>query len=200
MDVTCKNCNAVVEVTDENLFGKDVDCPNCGEVIFIPLPEPVEEPPPLPVKPPHLPDKKLKTKDYPITTRCPFCREEIILGAVKCKHCHSILVSHEVINNRIKHNRIKHNRIKHNSKTSPLFNVSIVFIVVCIILIIVTILAYSEKGSTFKTKEDILSEYHSRGEFRGYTDPDQLEKDMKILEKRGSKGAGGVARELEQGQ
>jgi hypothetical protein len=29
------------------------------------------------------------------TTRCPFCKEPISIGAIRCKHCHADLVSRE---------------------------------------------------------------------------------------------------------
>jgi len=29
------------------------------------------------------------------TTRCPYCKEQIAEGAVRCKHCHADLVKHE---------------------------------------------------------------------------------------------------------
>jgi hypothetical protein len=29
------------------------------------------------------------------TTKCPFCKEPIAAGAIRCKHCHADLVKHD---------------------------------------------------------------------------------------------------------
>jgi len=73
------------------MLGETIECPSCNGSIELPKPDsqPAPEPPPSePQAPapstPSAPTQK-QTKD------CPFCGEEILATAMKCKHCGEFL-------------------------------------------------------------------------------------------------------------
>ncbi len=71
----CPRCGQSLEAP-EDMLGETIDCPSCNQSITIPAPqEPASPPPPIPKQ----------------TKQCPFCAEEILVSAVKCKHCGEFL-------------------------------------------------------------------------------------------------------------
>jgi membrane protein YdbS with pleckstrin-like domain len=71
----CPHCQQHIEAPEE-VLGVTVNCPTCQGAITVPKPGVVQSPPPVPPK--H-------------TKVCPFCGEEILAVAVKCKHCGEFL-------------------------------------------------------------------------------------------------------------
>ncbi len=76
----CPECGGNLSV-DENGAGMTVPCPLCSKRIRIPRPQKTPATPP----PPPLTAKQKETID------CPFCGEEILATAIKCKHCGEFL-------------------------------------------------------------------------------------------------------------
>lgn len=89
MKVYCPHCETTLEAPEE-FYGKLVQCSECDNELSI-----SEEnfKPTMEDKPQMPPSPKSRTK---ITNRksepglkvCPFCHENVLAGAVKCKHCH----------------------------------------------------------------------------------------------------------------
>lgn len=67
----CPHCKQPLEAPEE-MRGQPIDCPSCNKAFTIPTPT---APPP----------------QSPATKACPFCGEEILSQAKKCKHCGEIL-------------------------------------------------------------------------------------------------------------
>ena len=86
---TCPDCEQPLEAPAD-MAGESIDCPSCANTLDIPLPiaefvdHSVPEPEPIPADPPPLPPA-------PSVRACPFCAEEILATAVKCKHCGEFL-------------------------------------------------------------------------------------------------------------
>jgi len=77
--INCPHCGALLEASDEHI-GLSVQCPSCSEAIQVSEPSEPQPPSISEVTPP-----KQQTKD------CPYCGEEILAKAKKCKHCGEIL-------------------------------------------------------------------------------------------------------------
>lgn len=77
----CPHCEQSLEAPEE-MLGQTIECPSCHGSIELskPEPQPQPEPTPEPAPPP-----KPETKD------CPYCSEQILAKAKKCKHCGEIL-------------------------------------------------------------------------------------------------------------
>ena len=101
LDINCPHCQQELEIPPE-MFGDNFDCPSCNGHIQLRQRQPKLKPRApnkftsilkqkseqaiKPSEPPSLPaEPSSKTKS------CPFCGEEILSIAVKCKHCHSDL-------------------------------------------------------------------------------------------------------------
>ena len=85
-DITfsCPHCKQSLDIPEE-MLGQAVACPACNGSIQLPEPEPRPAPAPPPPEPePRLPQKP-ETKD------CPYCGEDILAKARKCKHCGEFL-------------------------------------------------------------------------------------------------------------
>jgi membrane protein YdbS with pleckstrin-like domain len=79
LKLNCPHCEQSLELPDE-LLGQAIECPSCEGTIQLPDPDPV-----APEKePPAQPTNKQKME-------CPFCSEEILAAARKCKHCGEFL-------------------------------------------------------------------------------------------------------------
>jgi len=72
----CPHCQQSLEAPEE-MLGQQINCPSCNGAITLPNPESKQTatPPPPP----------------PQTRVCPYCGEEILPSAVKCKHCGEFL-------------------------------------------------------------------------------------------------------------
>lgn len=84
--VTCPGCGKSINAPD-HAAGRTGTCNDCGTSIAIPettTPD-AEAVVPSFSTPPPLPPQA------PSSQPCPFCREPILLGARKCKHCGEIL-------------------------------------------------------------------------------------------------------------
>jgi hypothetical protein len=87
MEITCPNCQMTL-LADECHFGENIECPECDEKIYIPLPENTEETP-------------TSGQDAMIKTFCPKCEAELIVPQntlkkqVECYECNeAILLQH----------------------------------------------------------------------------------------------------------
>lgn len=73
----CPHCKQSLEAPEE-MLGQQINCPSCNGAIKLPNPQPKK-----PTVVPSQPTKQTKA--------CPFCGEEILSTAVKCKHCGEFL-------------------------------------------------------------------------------------------------------------
>lgn len=77
---SCPHCKQSLEIPEE-MLGRTVECPACNGSIQLPEPEPS----PAPAPPPPEPEPQLPPS--PETRDCPYCGEEVLAKAKKCKHC-----------------------------------------------------------------------------------------------------------------
>jgi len=89
MKFNCPHCEQPLEVPEE-MLGDTIECPSCNGSIQLPKPEYQPEPDSLvelqtPMQQPPSAPPQRQTKD------CPFCGEEILASARKCKHCGEFL-------------------------------------------------------------------------------------------------------------
>jgi DNA-directed RNA polymerase subunit RPC12/RpoP len=81
--VVCSNCSGKLKVPD-NLVGRSVKCPRCSTAIKVPgkatAPPARQEPEPEDLAP-------VEQASTQATQDCPFCGEQILTKAKKCKHC-----------------------------------------------------------------------------------------------------------------
>ena len=71
----CPHCKQSIEAPEE-MLGQQINCPSCNGTISLPDPPARQSVPPPPQKQ---------------TRACPFCGEEILTSAIKCKHCGEFL-------------------------------------------------------------------------------------------------------------
>ncbi len=71
----CPHCKQSLEAPPD-MLGQLIDCPSCSQSIEVQMAKPPLSTPPPPQK---------------LTRACPFCSEEILMTARKCKHCGEIL-------------------------------------------------------------------------------------------------------------
>lgn len=96
--IVCPGCSQQLDVP-EDLLGQIVECPSCNQSIQLPEPEP--SPAPSTPSKQKMVFRKPSKKTFSFgrtsssqgnkTKACPFCGEEILSVAVKCKHCGSDL-------------------------------------------------------------------------------------------------------------
>jgi len=71
----CPHCGQWLEAPQE-MMGEAIDCPSCNGSIELPKPAAQSE---------------TETPPEPETKDCPYCGEQILTKAKKCKHCGEIL-------------------------------------------------------------------------------------------------------------
>ena len=72
----CPHCKQSLEAPEE-ILGQRINCPSCNGAIDLPNPPRTVTAPPPP--------------QQPQTRACPFCGEQILSSAIKCKHCGEFL-------------------------------------------------------------------------------------------------------------
>lgn len=100
--VECPNCKSQLKAPDE-AAGRTAKCKKCGSSVKIPSPTTVAKPADkvmiatrnveIAVLPPNPPSRAnaITVPAQPQMTACPFCGEDVLLNAKKCKHCGEIL-------------------------------------------------------------------------------------------------------------
>lgn len=87
----CPHCEQSLEAPEE-MLGQTIECPSCNGSIELPKPEPQLEPEPTPEPtPPPEPEPEPAPPPKPEMQDCPYCGEEILAKAKKCKHCGEFL-------------------------------------------------------------------------------------------------------------
>lgn len=84
---SCPHCKQPIE-TSEGMVGQAIECPFCNASIELPKPAPQPEPE---TPPAHTPPPEPAAAPQLETMDCPFCGEEILAKARKCKHCGEFL-------------------------------------------------------------------------------------------------------------
>lgn len=90
MEVTCPQCNRRLKASKE-ILGRQVKCPSCSKKFTLPASD---------LDTANVPLEIVATQDQTTqqpTRPCPFCGEEILLVAQKCKHCGEWLYGSHVV-------------------------------------------------------------------------------------------------------
>src|SRR5689334_64299 len=94
--LTCHACQAKLRVAEDSTAAK-VRCPTCGGAVPVPgaLRAASAPPPPAPRARPAPPPAEVRhpaPASPPVRTRdCPYCGEEVLSHAKKCKHCGEVI-------------------------------------------------------------------------------------------------------------
>lgn len=81
--IRCENCQAILEV-EEELYGQEARCPDCENLIYVPLPE---------LGGAGLERNYIEKHERPEYKKCPACNSELPFSAGRCDICGIVLVS-----------------------------------------------------------------------------------------------------------
>ena len=98
----CPHCEQSLEAPEE-MLGQTIECPSCSGSIQLPEPEPATQPQSQPA--PSEPKKKIITQrpKTTINTRsCPYCGEQILRTAQKCRYCGEFLSGKQKVQTNLK--------------------------------------------------------------------------------------------------
>jgi DNA-directed RNA polymerase subunit RPC12/RpoP/membrane protein YdbS with pleckstrin-like domain len=84
IEFKCPHCEQSLDVPEE-LLGQAVECPSCNGTIQLPEPQSPTATTPK--------TQNTTSESSPETRECPYCGEDILAKAKKCKHCGELLDS-----------------------------------------------------------------------------------------------------------
>jgi len=179
MSKTCPKCGYTRDGTDR---APEYECPNCG-VVYAKVEKSIS-------------NTNQATEDH-THKNCPYCGEQILSVAIKCKHCQSDLSNKKNAhdnNSNIECNKCKKtistnaSKCPHcgaiNPEKAPSDQLSGCLGLILLSIIFVLFLGFcssNNHSSGYKTNQELLEEYHRKGEFLGYEDGDKWARDMKRI-------------------
>lgn len=117
IEFSCSHCNKVLKTSDDKA-GRRAKCPQCGEPILVPAPEPsaqtddgfdefdrLDSETPVPEDQSFLAEGPVREEDSFLAgsqTDCPMCGESSPAGSKRCQHCGEMLQKGEWVPRKIK--------------------------------------------------------------------------------------------------